>query len=103
MSQILNLESFPVVTMYFPHFEVARDVTGEDKCANILTTGLEAMFGVHIVTSPFVCPAQITPFYLFAFIHVASPFLVLHSAISLPHVISRYLINPSLVAVHNRK
>jgi hypothetical protein len=62
MSQILNRESFPVVAMYFPHLETAIEVTGDAVCAKRRTTGVDAMFGVHMATSPFECPEQITAF-----------------------------------------
>ena len=52
MSNTLNLESFPAVARYFPHFDVARAVTGADGCASKVTTGFEPMLGVHMVTSP---------------------------------------------------
>jgi hypothetical protein len=89
--------------MYFPHLETAIDVIGADKCANILTTGLEDIFGVHMHISPLIWPVHINPFYLFCCIEVASPRLVLHSATSFPLVISKYLINPNLDAEHSKK
>ena len=62
MSKILNLESLPAVAKYLPHLDVAIAVTGEDGCASIVTTGLDPMLGVHIVTSPDVWATQITAF-----------------------------------------
>ncbi len=62
MSNTLNFESFPQVARYFPHLEVAKAVTGEEGCASKVTTGLEPMFGVHIVISPEEWAMQITAF-----------------------------------------
>ncbi len=61
MSKILNFESFPAVAMYLPHLDVAIAVTGADGCASIVTTGLDPMLGVHMVTSPDVCDVHMTP------------------------------------------
>lgn len=65
MSQIFNLESFPVVAMYVPFLEIDNPVTGAEGCANNFTTGVLPMLGVHIVISPEECPKAMTPFILF--------------------------------------
>lgn len=65
MSKILNLESLPAVARYFPHLDVAKAVTGAEGCASMVTTGLEPMLGVHMVTSPDVCAMQMTAFCTF--------------------------------------
>ena len=103
MSHTLNLESLPVVTMYLPHLEVAKDVTGAEGWVNILTTGVDPIFGVHIVTSPVLWPTQITPFYAFCIIAVGSPFLVFISLITCPMDTSKYFKCPNLEALTSRK
>jgi len=86
-----------------PHNEIESEVTGAETCASNFTTGLDPILGVHIAISPFVCPLAITAFYVLTFKQVASPLFVLHSAISLPTLISRYFMKPNLVAVANKK
>jgi len=58
----LNLASLPVVAMYFPQEEMLREVRVEEGWVSIRTTGLEPVFGVHMVTSPVECPTPTTPF-----------------------------------------
>ena len=65
MSNTLNLQSLPVVAMYLPQREMAREVTGADGWAKRVTTGLDPMLGVHIVTSPDWWATLITAFYTF--------------------------------------
>ena len=91
MSQIFILESFPVVAMYVPFLETLNEVTGAEGCASIFTTGVEPMFGVHIVTSPVECPKHIIPFVKFYLMQPGGPLFVLASEIVTPVDTSKYL------------
>ena len=61
------------------------------------------MLGVHMVTSPELCPKAITPLILFYYMSVGSPLLVLASETTYPIDTSKYLKVPNLLALASKK